>query len=158
MPISLFDPISLGEFTLKNRILMAPMTRGRADALGAPEPFVADYYAQRAEAGLIITEAVAVNERGHGWPGAPGLYTNHHQSGWARVADAIHRQGGRVFMQLWHMGAAVIPDHIGGAQPVAPSAIAAKGEIPDRSGNPTPFVTPKALSTSFLAFSCQVVK
>lgn len=147
MPISLFDPISLGQFTLKNRILMAPMTRGRSDALGAPEPYVADYYAQRAEAGLIITEAVAVNELGHGWPGAPGLYTDHHQEAWARVAEAIHRQGGHVFMQLWHMGAAVIPDHIGGAQPVAPSPIVAKGEIPNRAGVPTAFVTPKALST-----------
>ncbi|MDG1827114.1 MAG: hypothetical protein P8H62_12695 [Henriciella sp.] len=115
MPISLFDPIALGAFKLKNRVFMAPMTRGRSDAQGAPEPYVAEYYAQRAEAGLIITEAVAINARGNGWPGAPGLYTDHHQAGWKRVADAVHEKDGTVFMQLWHMGAAVIPDHIDGA-------------------------------------------
>lgn len=146
MPISLFDPIALGAFKLKNRVFMAPMTRGRSDAQGAPEPYVAEYYAQRAEAGLIITEAVAINARGDRWPGAPGLYTDHHQAGWKRVADAVHEKDGTVFMQLWHMGAAVIPDHIDGAQPVAPSRVAAKGEIPDRQGVPTPFATPKELT------------
>jgi N-ethylmaleimide reductase len=151
MAVSPFDPIKLGHLTLKNRILMAPMTRGRADAEGAPQDIVAEYYAQRAEAGLIITEAVAVNPLGHGWPGAPGLYTNHHEAAWAAVATAVHAAGGHMFMQLWHMGGAVIPDHIGGAQPVAPSAVALEGEIPDRQGNPTKFVNPRALTESEIA-------
>ena len=146
MANSLFDPIELGRYTLKNRILMAPMTRGRSDADGAPQDIVAQYYGQRAEAGLIITEAVAVSRLGHGWPGAPGLYTDHQQAEWAKVANSIHSAGGRVFMQLWHMGGAVIPDYIDGAQSVAPSGVALSGEIPDRKGNPTAFVTPRALT------------
>ncbi len=151
MAASLFDPMELGRLTLKNRILMAPMTRGRADPKGAPQDIVAEYYSQRAGAGLIITEAVAVNPLGHGWPGAPGLYTDHHQAEWNKVATAIHAAGGHVFMQLWHMGGAVIPDHIDGAQPVAPSAVALSGEIPDRSGNPTKFVTPRTLTRPEIA-------
>ena len=147
----LFDPIKLGDYELKNRIFMAPMTRGRADAEGAPEPYVADYYAQRAEAGLIVTEAVAVSPLGHGWPGAPGNYTDHHQAGWKRVADAVHAKGGRIFMQIWHMGSAVLPDYIGGAQPVAPSAVIPQGEIPDRQGTPRPFVTPHVLDADEIA-------
>ena len=151
MAASLFDPMELGRLNLKNRILMAPMTRGRADAEGAPQDIVSEYYSQRAEAGLIITEAVAVNPLGHGWPGAPGLYTDHHEAEWNKVAAAVHAAGGHVFMQLWHMGGAVIPDHIDGAQPVAPSAVTLNGEIPDRQGNPTKFVTPRALTHSEIA-------
>lgn len=151
MTVSPFDPMELGRLTLKNRILMAPMTRGRADAKGAPQDIVAAYYAQRAEAGLIISEAVAVNPLGHGWPGAPGLYTDHHQAGWARVAAAVRAAGGHMFMQLWHMGAAVIPDHIDGAQPVAPSAITLAGEIPDRQGHATKFVRARALTQAEIA-------
>lgn len=151
MTRSPFDPMDLGRLRLRNRILMAPMTRGRSDAAGAPQDIVAAYYAQRAEAGLIVTEAVAVSPLGHGWPGAPGLYTDHHQAGWAKVATAVRAEGGQMFMQLWHMGAAVIPDHIDGAQPVAPSAVALAGEIPDRQGTPTRFVTPRALTQPEIA-------
>lgn len=135
----LFEPIKMGDYTLKNRVFMAPMTRGRADAEGAPTDIVAQYYQQRASAGLIITEAVAVNRRGHGWPGAPGNYTDHHQAGWKKVADAVHAEGGRIFMQIWHMGWAVIGDYIDGQLPIAPSAIAAQGEIPNKQGVPTKF-------------------
>ena len=146
MSDDLFKPIRLGDYTLPNRIFMAPMTRGRADEQGAPTAMVADYYAQRASAGLIITEATAVNARGDGWPGAPGIYTDHHQNGWGTVAEAVHARGGRIFMQIWHMGRTVLPEHIDGRRPIAPSAIAAEGDIPNKAGVPTKFEIPQEMS------------
>ena len=146
MAHSLFDPITLGDFELKNRIFMAPMTRGRTGEKGIPTDIVAEYYAQRATAGLIITEATAVTRRGDGWPGAPGIYTDAQQAGWKRVADAVHKAGGRIFMQIWHMGRAVLPDFIDGQAPVGPSAIAAEGAIPNSQGVETPFTVPEVMS------------
>ncbi|MFY0679548.1 MAG: alkene reductase [Thalassovita sp.] len=142
MTSTLFDPIKLGDYELSNRVFMAPMTRGRSGATGVPTATVAEYYAQRASAGLIITEATAVNARGDGWPGAPGNYTDEQQAGWKRVADAVHDKGGRVFMQIWHMGRTVLSEHIGGQQPLAPSAVKAEGQIPNSKGEPTDFAEP----------------
>ncbi len=148
MSTTLFSPLKLGDYTLNNRIIMAPMTRGRTGAKGIPNDLVAKYYEQRATAGLIITEATAVNARGDGWPGAPGIYTDEQQQGWAKVANAVHDKGGLIFMQLWHMGRAVLSESIGGKTPLAPSAIAADGQIPNSEGVPTAFGTPDAMTTA----------
>ena len=148
MTVTLFDPIQLGDYHLKNRIFMAPMTRARTGPEGIPNELVATYYAQRASAGLIITEATAVHPRGHGWPGAPGIYTDQQQEGWAKVSKAVHAKGGRIFMQIWHMGRAVLRESIQGQQALAPSAIAADGMLPNSEGIPTAFETPEVMSIS----------
>lgn len=146
MTATLFDPIQLGDYHLKNRIFMAPMTRARAGLKGIPNKLVATYYAQRASAGLIISEATAIHPRGDGWPGAPGIYTDEQQAGWVNVADAVHAKGGRIFMQIWHMGRAVLTESIQGQKALAPSPITAEGELPNSKGIPTPFETPEAMS------------
>ena len=117
---SLFDPITLGEYELKNRIFMAPLTRGRSGPQGVPDRMVAEYYAQRTDAGLLIAEATAINPQGHGWFNAPGIYTEEQVAGWRDVADAVHARGGRIFMQIWHMGRTVLPEYANGESPVAP--------------------------------------
>ena len=143
---NLFDPIDVGRLALPNRIIMAPLTRGRTGAEGVPSKLVADYYAQRAEAGLLIAEATAVNREGDGWPGAPGLYTDAQAVGWRRVADAVHAAGGRIFVQLWHMGRAVLTQDLDGARPLAPSEIAATGEHRGKDGIKAPFAVPRSMS------------
>ena len=143
---NLFDPIQVGRLTLPNRIIMAPLTRGRTGSEGVPGPLVAEYYAQRATAGLLIAEATAVNHEGDGWPGAPGLYTDAQAFGWSRVANAVHAAGGRIFAQLWHMGRAVLPDDLDGTRPLAPSEIAATGEHRGKDGNKAPFAVPRSMS------------
>ncbi|WP_114287840.1 alkene reductase [Candidatus Halocynthiibacter alkanivorans] len=148
MTATLFDPIQLGDYYLKNRVFMAPMTRARTGPAGIPDELVAIYYAQRASAGLVISEATAVHPRGDGWPGAPGIYTDEQQAGWAAVADAVHAEGGRIFMQIWHMGRAALSESIEGQKPLAPSPVAATGEIPNSKGVPTAFDTPEAMSAA----------
>jgi N-ethylmaleimide reductase len=143
---SLFDPIRIGRLTLPNRIIMPPLTRGRAGGAGIPGALVAQYYAQRASAGLLIAEATAVNREGDGWPGAPGIYTDAQASGWRRVADAVHAAGGRIFIQLWHMGRTVMPQDLNGARPLGPSEIAATGEHRGKDGNRRPFAVPRAMT------------
>jgi N-ethylmaleimide reductase len=99
----LFTPYSLGDLQLKNRIVMAPVTRTRAENQGkVPNELMTEYYAQRAEAGLIITEGTFVSEQGQGWYGAPRVYTAEQAAGWKRVTDAVHSAGGLIFVQLWH--------------------------------------------------------
>ncbi len=142
----IFSPIRIGDYDLPNRILMAPMTRGRTGETRVPTDVVAEYYAQRASAGLIITEATAISAQGAGWPGAPGIYNAAQIEGWRKVSDAVHAKGGRIFMQIWHMGRAVLPVYADGAQPVAPSPIAAEGAIPGPDGTPVPFAVPRELS------------
>ncbi|MCW8057475.1 alkene reductase [Agrobacterium tumefaciens] len=122
----LFSPYDLGGLTLKNRIVMAPLTRNRADAGLVPSPFAADYYAQRASAGLIITEATQVSKQAQGYQNTPGLYTPEQVAGWRKVTDAVHAKGGRIFVQLWHVGRVSHVDLHGGEAPVAPSAIRAE--------------------------------
>ncbi len=145
---TLFDSISLGGKTLKNRVIMAPLTRGRAGAEGVPNELVAEYYRQRAGAGLIIAEATAVSAEGRGWMNSPGLYTDEQQLGWKKVADAVHAAEGTIFVQLWHMGATVHPDFIGGEQPVSASAVALAGQLTTPLGRDRTFVAPRALSVS----------
>jgi len=125
---TLFDPIELGAIRAPNRILMAPLTRGRATREHVPTPLMAEYYAQRAGAGLIISEATGISRQGLGWPYAPGLWTEAQVAGWKPVVTAVHRAGGRIFAQLWHMGRIVHPSFLGGAPTVSSSATTAPGE------------------------------
>ncbi|KAA5606586.1 alkene reductase [Roseospira marina] len=126
---SLFEPYRLGPLPLSNRIAMAPLTRNRAQAGLVPGPLTATYYAQRATAGLLIAEATQVSPQGQGYQDTPGLYTDAQVAGWRVVTDAVHAAGGRIFVQLWHVGRI---SHVslqpGGAAPVAPSAIRAEAK------------------------------
>ncbi len=122
---SLFDPIRLGAIAAPNRIIMAPLTRGRATREHVPTPLMAEYYAQRAGAGLIISEATGISQQGLGWPYAPGLWNAEQVAAWRLVTAAVHQAGGRIAAQLWHMGQLVHPDFLGGQQPVAASATTA---------------------------------
>jgi N-ethylmaleimide reductase len=143
--VSLLSPAVMGPYTLPNRVLMAPMTRSRAGAGNVPTQLMAEYYEQRASAGLIITEATQVSPQGVGYPGTPGIHTAAQVEGWRRVVDAVHARGGRIFLQLWHVGRVSHPSmQPAGALPVAPSAIAPPGRHYTSAG-PQPFVTPRAL-------------
>ncbi len=125
---SLFDPIQLGAIHATNRILMAPLTRGRSEGLHVPlSGLKADYYAQRASAGLIIAEATGITQEGSGWPAAPGIWSDAQVEAWKPVTEAVHQVDGRIILQLWHMGRLVHPDFLGGAQPVSSSATTAPG-------------------------------
>lgn len=124
----LFDPLTLGAITAPNRVLMAPLTRGRADRDAVPTAIMADYYAQRASAGLIISEATGISRQGLGWPFAPGLWTDAQVEGWKPVTDAVHEAGGRIVAQLWHMGRQV-HSSVTGEQPVSSSATQTQGHI-----------------------------
>jgi len=146
---SLFSSTKLGDITISNRIVMAPMTRGRAGDSRIPNDLMAQYYAQRASAGLIISEATAITEKGYGWNGAPGMYTDTQEEGWKQVTKAVHDKGGKILLQLWHMGRASHPDFLDGDTPVGPSAIAAEGDAYVPSGK-KPFVTPRALKAEEL--------
>ncbi|GGO95179.1 alkene reductase [Stakelama pacifica] len=118
---SLFESIALGDIHAPNRVLMAPLTRARGTRDHVPTPIMAEYYAQRASAGLIISEATGISREGLGWPYAPGLWTDEQVDAWKPITDAVHRAGGRIIVQLWHMGRLVHPDFLGGAAPLAPS-------------------------------------
>lgn len=141
----LFSPVQVGPYTLPNRIVMAPMTRSRAGTGNAPTSLNAKYYAQRATAGLIVTEASQVSPQGVGYPATPGIHSLEQIAGWRQVTDAVHSAGGRIFLQLWHVGRISHPSlQPDGALPVAPSAIAAVGNAKTYTGS-QPFVTPRAL-------------
>jgi|HubBroStandDraft_3_1064219.scaffolds.fasta_scaffold00105_2 N-ethylmaleimide reductase len=149
--LQLLSPVQLGALRLPNRVVMAPMTRTRAGEGNVPTPLNATYYEQRASAGLIVTEATQVSPQGVGYPGTPGIHTDAQVEGWRRVTEAVHRRGGRIFLQLWHVGRISHPSvQPGGALPVAPSAIAPAGEVRTAAG-PAPFVTPRALETEEIA-------
>jgi N-ethylmaleimide reductase len=121
---NLFDSLDFGSLEIPNRIVMAPLTRARAGREAIPNELMAAYYAQRASAGLIISEATGISREGLGWPGAPGLWNEAQVEGWKLVTDAVHRHGGRIVAQLWHMGRLVHPD-LGGGQPLSSSATTA---------------------------------
>lgn len=145
--IELLQPVKVGAYELRNRIVMAPLTRLRAGGGNVPRALNATYYAQRASAGLIISEATAISPQGQGYANAPGIYTNDQIAGWRLVTEAVHAAGGRIFLQLWHVGRISHPSlQPGGVLPVAPSAIAAEGEAVTYEGM-QPFVTPRALET-----------
>lgn len=143
----LFQPLRAGDLQLKNRIIMSPLTRARAGASRTPNDMMAEYYAQRASAGLIISEATAISPMGYGWKDAPGIYTDEHVAAWKKVTDAVHAKNGTMVLQLWHMGRVSHPDFLNGETPVAPSAIAAEGQARSTDGK-KPYVIPRALSTA----------
>lgn len=143
----LFTPARFGAIDLANRIVMSSLTRNRAGAGNVPTPLVAEYYRQRASAGLILTEASPVCPEAHGYPRTPGIHTEAQIAGWQGVTDAVHRAGGKIALQLWHVGRISHPDlQPGGQLPVAPSAIRAAGQTFTGQGMKD-FVTPRALET-----------
>jgi N-ethylmaleimide reductase len=149
--IDIFSPFKLGPLMLPNRVVMAPMTRNRAGPGNVPGPLNATYYAQRASAGLIVSEATQVSPQGVGYPGTPGIYSTEQVAGWKGVTDAVHAAGGRIFLQLWHVGRISHPSlQPDGALPVAPSAIAPAGQAMTGDGL-KPFVAPRALATAEVA-------
>ena len=141
---TLFDPIQIGALRLPNRIIMAPLTRSRAGAERIPNALMAEYYSQRATAGMIISEATSVTAMGVGYADTPGIWSQAQVEGWKLVTQAVHESGGRILLQLWHVGRISDPMFLGGALPEAPSAIPAAGHVslvrPLKS-----FVTPRAL-------------
>ncbi|MFD8689379.1 alkene reductase [Streptomyces sp. NPDC059651] len=143
-----FDPLDLAGTQLANRIALAPMTRNRAGRGGAPTELTAEYYAQRASAGLVITEGVQPSPVGQGYPGTPGLYSEEQIAGWRRVTDAVHAKGGTIFAQIMHAGRighpVLLPD---GLTPVGASPVAATGQVFTQEG-PKDFVTPRELTGS----------
>ncbi|MCO8123081.1 alkene reductase [Stieleria sp. TO1_6] len=146
---TLFRPLRIGAIELPHRIVMAPLTRARSTDR-VPNALMEEYYCQRRSAALIISEATAISEQGYGWHGAPGIYTAEQIEGWKRITDAVHASGGRMFLQLWHMGRVSHPDYQGGNLPVGPSPIAATGEAHTPTGK-KPYVVPQALSASEIA-------
>ncbi len=145
----LFAPVMLGgDITLANRIVMAPLTRSRAGKGDVQGPLNAEYYAQRASAGLIVAEATQISQQGKGYAFTPGIYTEEQVAGWRLVTDAVHAKDGRIFDQLWHVGRISHPSlQPGGGLPVSASAVIAKGQAFTETGF-QPFVTPRALETS----------
>lgn len=147
----LFTPIELGAIHAKNRIVMAPLTRGRSTQPGSvPNAMMATYYRQRAGAGLIISEATGISVEGLGWPAAPGIWSEEQTEGWKQVTEAVHAEGGQIVLQLWHMGRLVHPDFLGGKPGVSASATTA----PDHAHTPTgrkPHEQARALETDEVA-------
>jgi len=144
---NLFSSGRIGQIDIPNRIVMAPLTRSRADnATDIPSPFAADYYSQRAQAGLIITEATNVSPMAKGYIQTPGIYNDDQVCAWAKVTDAVHAAGGKIVMQIWHVGRCSHPDLLpGNASPVAPSAIAAANSMAFTADGPKPCADPVAL-------------
>lgn len=141
----LFDPIQIGALHLTNRIIMAPLTRCRASEGRVPNFLMSEYYTQRASAGLILSEATAVSPMGVGYPDTPGIWSPEQVEGWKLITEAVHESGGKILLQLWHVGRISDPLYLKGELPIAPSAIAAKGHIslvrPKKE-----FITPRALA------------
>lgn len=146
---TLFDPLAVGDLRLPSRIVMSPLTRSRAGAERIPNALMAEYYTQRASAGLIISEATSVTPMGVGYADTPGIWSSEQVEGWTRITGAVHAAGGRILLQLWHVGRVSDPSFLDGKLPVAPSAIAPEGLV-RLVRPPRPYVTPRALETSEL--------
>lgn len=148
---TLFTPTRLGAIEVRNRIAMAPLTRSRAGMDGVPSPLAVEYYRQRASAGLLITEATNISRQGRGYAWTPGIYTDAQVQGWKQITDAAHEAGGKIVLQLWHVGRM---SHVslqeGGAAPVAPSALQAGGNVFTEQGFEPPSM-PRALETAEVA-------
>lgn len=126
---NLMTPLTAGAFKLRNRVVLAPLTRCRASAGRVPNDLMRDYYVQRASAGLMLTEATSVTPMGVGYPDTPGIWSDAQVAGWTSITDAVHRAGGIILLQLWHVGRVSHPSYLDGALPVAPSAIAPQGHV-----------------------------
>ena len=144
---TLFDPLKLGDLQVPNRIFMAPLTRSRSGTSRVPNALMAKYYEQRASAGLILTEATVVSPMGIGYADTPGIWSQEQVEGWRDVTRAVHDAGGRIFLQLWHVGRVSHPRFLNGATPVAPSAVAPKGNV-SLVRPETPYVVPRPLELS----------
>lgn len=145
----LLQPFEMRNLTLPNRVVMAPLTRSRSGENRIPNALMAEYYSQRATAGLIISEATTISPQANGWNHSPGIYTDEMVEGWRLVTEGVHANGGRIFLQLWHMGRASHSDFHDGVLPVAPSAIPIKGDgIHTPDGQTKQYETPRALETS----------
>ncbi|MCB0331773.1 MAG: alkene reductase [Bdellovibrionales bacterium] len=144
--MDLFTPLKIGDLELPNRIVMSPLTRCRAGESRVPNDLMVEYYRQRSSAGMIITEATSVSPMGVGYPGTPGIWSSEQVDGWSKITESVHAAGGKIILQLWHVGRISDPIYLNGELPVAPSAIAPKGHVslvrPKKE-----FVTPRALST-----------
>ena len=150
MTLDLFSPITLGAISLKNRIVMAPLTRNRAGEGGVPHDLNVTYYAQRATAGLIITEATPISDMAHGYPALPGVYNDAQVEGWKKIVDAVHVKGGKIISQIWHVGRISHPSLLpNGALPIAPSAIKPAGQAFTYQGL-VDYVEPRALDAAEL--------
>lgn len=153
----LFEPLPLGDLALPNRVIMAPLTRQRASPGRVPNNMMLDYYVQRASAGLILSEATAIEPMGVGYKDTPGIWSEAQIAGWQKITQAVHAAGGRMFLQLWHVGRISDPSFLDGQTPVAPSAIAPSGNVrllrPQR-----PYVTPRALETAEVKALVQTFK
>lgn len=144
----LLDPLAAGDIELPNRVVMAPLTRNRSTMPGrVPNALMRDYYVQRASAGMILTEATSVDPAGVGYPRTPGIWSKEQVEGWKAITDGVHAEGGRILLQLWHVGRISHSTYHGGALPVAPSAIAATGHV-SLLRPQQPYETPRALETS----------
>jgi 2,4-dienoyl-CoA reductase-like NADH-dependent reductase (Old Yellow Enzyme family) len=147
---TLFDPIRIGDLELANRIIMAPLTRCRADEGRVPNALMAEYYSQRASAGLILSEATSVTPMGVGYPDTPGIWSDEQVKGWSNITRSVHANGGKIVLQLWHVGRISDPIYLDGALPVAPSAIKPEGHVslvrPMKG-----YETPRALETAEIA-------
>ena len=144
--LNLFSPFDLRGLDLSNRIVLAPMTRARAGESRIPNELMAEYYRQRASAGLIITEATTISEQANGWVQSPGIYTDEMADGWSLVTRAVHDEGGKIFLQLWHCGRASHSDFHGGEPPVAPSAIRIEGDGIHTPEGKKEYEVPRALN------------
>ncbi|HHP7239640.1 alkene reductase [Longibacter sp.] len=151
MSSPLFRPLETGDLSLPHRVLMAPLTRNRAGEGNVPGEMNAEYYRQRASAGLIVTEATQVAPRGQGYPRTPGIHSDEQVGGWKLVTNAVHEADGRIVLQLWHVGRISHSSYHDGEKPVAPSAIAAEGETLTANMEMEPFETPYALETDEVA-------
>ncbi|WP_299197042.1 alkene reductase [uncultured Amphritea sp.] len=126
---TLFDPLTLGDLTLKNRVVMSPLTRCRADEGRVPNALMAEYYQQRSSAGLILSEATSVTPMGVGYPNTPGIWSDEQVEGWKLITSAVHQAGGLIYLQLWHVGRISDPLYLDGERPVAPSAVRPAGHV-----------------------------
>jgi 2,4-dienoyl-CoA reductase-like NADH-dependent reductase (Old Yellow Enzyme family) len=142
---SLFDPIQVGALTLPNRIIMSPLTRSRSGVTRIPNALMKEYYIQRSSSGLIISEATAVSPMGVGYADTPGIWSDEQVAGWKEITEAVHKAGGRIFLQLWHVGRISDPIFLDGKLPMAPSAVKPKGHVnlvrPEKE-----FVTPREIA------------
>ncbi len=150
MLTTLFDSLQVGELLLPNRIFMAPLTRSRAGTVRVPNDLMVKYYEQRASAGLILTEATVVTAQGIGYADTPGIWSEEQVQGWRKVTDAVHRAGGRIFSQLWHVGRVSHPIFLNGELPVAPSPIAPAGFV-SLVRPKTEYVVPRPLERDEIA-------
>ncbi|MBU6223103.1 MAG: alkene reductase [Planctomycetes bacterium] len=151
MSLALLTPYRLHDLDLPNRVVMAPLTRSRSGPDRIPNAIMAEYYGQRSSAGLIISEATTISPQANGWLESPGIYTDAMEAGWKIITDAVHARGGRIFLQLWHMGRASHSTFHGGRPPVSASAVKIVGEgLPTPAGK-QPYETPRALETHEVA-------